>query len=139
MEVSTVIAKIKGSMVFEDSLLTCRFNTLNALELLCRAVNDVTGWSIDFNEAIKIGKRAVNLARTFNLLAGIGADLDAPSPRYGSTPVDGKAEGKGIMEHWGKMLKNYYTQMGWDEDTGKPSPDTLKELDLEDAVAKLWS
>ena len=139
MEVSTINAKIKGSMVFEDSLVTCRFNTINALGLLCQAVNAVTGWSMDYKEAIKIGKRAVNMARTFNLLAGISADLDAPSPRYGSTPVDGNAEGIGIMEHWEKMVKNYYNQMGWDEDTGRPLPDTLKELGLEDAVAKLWA
>ena len=139
IEVSTINAKIKGSMVFEDSLVTCRFNTINALGLLCQAVNAVTGWSIDYKEAMKIGKRAVNMARTFNLLAGISADLDAPSPRYGSTPVDGKAEGIGIMEHWDKMVKNYYNQMGWDEDTGKPLPETLKELDLADAVEKLWT
>lgn len=139
MTVSAVIAKIKGSMVFEDSLVTCRFNTLNNLELLCRAVNAVTGWNIDHNDALKIGKRAVNLARTFNLLAGIDAGLDAPSPRYGSTPTDGKAAGKGIMEHWGEMVKNYYKHMGWDENTGKPLPETLKNLGLSDAVNKLWT
>jgi aldehyde:ferredoxin oxidoreductase len=137
--VSTVNAKIKGSMVFEDSLVTCRFNTINALELLCRAVKAVTGWDMDHNDAMRIGKRAVNLARTFNLLAGISAKLDAPSPRYGSTPIDGKAAGMGIMEHWDKMLKSYYSAMGWDENTGIPLPETLKKLGIGDAIAKLWS
>ncbi|MBN2061297.1 MAG: hypothetical protein JW882_12865 [Deltaproteobacteria bacterium] len=138
MAVSSINAKIKGSMVFEDSLVTCRFNTLNNLELLCKAVNAVTGWNMDHNDALTIGKRAVNLARTFNLLAGIDAKLDAPSPRYGSTPTDGKAAGKGIMEHWNEMVKNYYRHMGWDENTGRPLPETLKKLGIGDAVAKLW-
>jgi aldehyde:ferredoxin oxidoreductase len=94
---------------------------------------------MDHNDAMRIGKRAVNLARTFNLLAGISAKLDAPSPRYGSTPIDGKAAGMGIMEHWDKMLKSYYSAMGWDENTGIPLPETLKKLGIGDAIAKLWS
>jgi len=136
--VSEVNAKIKGSMVFEDSLVTCRFNTINALGMLCNAVNAATGWNLDHTDALKIGKRAVNLARTFNLSAGIGAELDAPSKRYGSTPVDGNAAGISIMEHWDKAIKTYYKHMGWDEQTGKPLPETLRNLGIEDAIPKLW-
>ena len=44
--ISTDVAKIKGSMIFEDSLVTCRFNTINAIDLLSRAVNAATGWDI---------------------------------------------------------------------------------------------
>jgi len=134
--ISTIDAKIKGAMVFEDSLVTCRFNTSTALDLLSEAVNASTGWSINVEEAMKIGKRAVNLARIFNLRAGIGPELDAPSERYGSTPTDGLAQGKGIMEHWNEMLKNYYRLMGWDE-KGKPLPETLRNLDIGFAVKDL--
>jgi aldehyde:ferredoxin oxidoreductase len=134
--ISTVEAKIKGAMVFEDSLITCRYLTINALDLLCQAVNSATGWSMDFQEAMTVGRRAVNLARAFNLRHGIGAELDAPSVRYGSTPTDGMAAGKGIMPHWDKMLRNYYNLMGWDEN-GRPSPETLESLDLEDVITQL--
>jgi aldehyde:ferredoxin oxidoreductase len=136
--VSTREAKVKGSMVFEDSLVTCNWNTNNQLDLLCDALNAATGWNVDVNEAVEIGKRAVNLARAFNLRAGIGAELDAPSERYGSVLPDGPMEGKGIMPHWDKMLQNYYKLMGWDEKTGKPLPQTLKDLDLEPVVSQLW-
>jgi aldehyde:ferredoxin oxidoreductase len=135
--ISTVVAKIKGSMVFEDSLVTCRFNTINALDILCRAVNAATGWDMDLQEAMRVGKRAVNLARVYNLRAGIKAELDAPSARYGSTLADGPFAGKGIMPHWEKMVRNYYKNMGWSEDTGKPLPETLKALGLDAVIPQL--
>jgi aldehyde:ferredoxin oxidoreductase len=131
--VSTVEATIKGAMLFEDSMVTCRFNTSCSVDLLCQAVNAATGWSLDFDEAMRVGKRAVNLARVFNLRHGIPPELDRPSPRYGSTPVDGLAAGRGIMPHWDKMLQNYYRLMGWDA-TGRPRPETLKSLGLEDII-----
>jgi aldehyde:ferredoxin oxidoreductase len=80
----------------------------------------------------------VNLARAFNLRHGIGAELDAPSVRYGSTPVDGPAAGRGIMSHLEKMLRNYYNHMGWDEVTGKPLPQTLSGLGLDFVIPQLW-
>ena len=45
--------------------------------------------------------------------------------------------GKGIMPHWDSMLKNYYRLMGWDENTGKPLPETLKSLGLESVISQL--
>jgi aldehyde:ferredoxin oxidoreductase len=137
--VSTVEAKIKGAMIFEDSMVTCRFQTATAIDLLCRAINAATGWNLNFDEAMKVGRRAVNLARAYNLLAGIGGELDAPSIRYGSTLHDGVAAGKGIMPHWHEMLCNYYKLMGWDESTGKPLPATLQELGLNYVIPRLWT
>ena len=131
--VSTVEAKIKGAMIFEDSMVTCRFNTSCAIDLLCQAVNAATGWDMDLQEAMNVGRRAINLARVFNLRHGISPDLDRPSTRYGSTPLDGIAVGQGIMPHWDKMLQNYYQLMGWDA-SGKPLRDTLISLGLEDIV-----
>jgi aldehyde:ferredoxin oxidoreductase len=65
-------------------------------------------------------------------------DLDAPSPRYGSTPVDGPFAGKSIMGSLDAMLDDYYRQMGWDEKTGKPLPETLERLGLGEAVEDIW-
>jgi aldehyde:ferredoxin oxidoreductase len=132
--VPVVNAKIKGAMVFEDSMVTCRFNTNTNLDLMCQAVNAATGWEIGLQDAMTIGKRAVNVARVFNLRHGIKAELDAPSLRYGSTPLDGIAAGRGVLPHWDKMLKAYYREMGWDEKSGKPLPETLKSLGLEDLI-----
>lgn len=47
------------------------------------------------------------------------------------------AAGKGILPHWDMTRRNYYKHMGWDEDTGEPLPETLKELGLEFVVPHL--
>jgi aldehyde:ferredoxin oxidoreductase len=138
MMVSTVNARIKGAMVFEDSMVTCRINTCTALDLLCEAVNAVTGWNMDMNEAMAVGKRGVNLARAFNLRHGISADLDRPSERYGSALPDGPQAGKNIMLRWDEMVRNYYHLMGWDEKTSQPLPETLQKLGLDFVIPQLW-
>lgn len=131
-----IVAKTKGAMIFDDTLVTCRFQTASFIDSLCEAVNSATGWNIDVQEAMMVGKRAVNLARVFNLRHGIKAEFDAPSTRYGSTPLDGGAAGLGVMPHWNQMVRNYYHHMGWDEN-GRPLPETLESLDLEDVITQL--
>jgi aldehyde:ferredoxin oxidoreductase len=137
--VATVNARIKGAMVFEDSMVTCRINTCTAVDLLCEAVNAATGWDLDIDEAMAVGKRGVNLARAFNLRHGIDACLDRPSERYGSALPDGPHAGKSIMPYWDEMIRNYYRLMGWEEKTSRPLPDTLKNLGLDSVIPQLWS
>jgi aldehyde:ferredoxin oxidoreductase len=131
MEVSTYVAKAKGVLLFEDSLGTCTFCTQGSIKLLSDLVNAATGWEFGVEDALKTGHRIANLLNIFNLRHGITADRNAPSTRYGSTPVDGPHEGDGIAPVWNDMLRNYYEQMGWDPETGTPLPQTLKDLGLE--------
>ena len=128
-EVSTFMAKAKGAMSFEDSLGVCRFNTRTDLLNLTKAVNAVTGWDMDVQEAMRIGLRAVNLLRAFNIQHGISPELDAPSRRYGSMPLDGPAAGVSVQPVWSEMLSNYYRLLGWDEN-GVPRRETLEALGL---------
>ena len=48
-------------------------------------------------------------------------------------------KGQSIHAHWPAILADYYRQMGWDLDTGKPMPETLDALGLEDVRADLWA
>jgi aldehyde:ferredoxin oxidoreductase len=136
-EVATWNASTKGAMLFEDSLVTCFFTTMGDIPMLTEMVNTATGWDLTLDEALKIGRRIANLFRAFNIRHGLGADLDAPSPRYGLTPVDGPSEGKAIMSVWDQMVRKYYQLMEWDE-RGKPLPETLKKLGLEEVVKDVW-
>lgn len=135
-EVSTANAKINGWRQFEDCLGTCRFCTPNA-QLTVEAVNAVTGWKLSIADAMTIGRRAINQLRVFNFRHGLTCDLEAPSMRYGSTPVDGPCEGKAIRPRWKEMVQNYYGLMGWDTTTGKPLPETLRALGLEELIKDL--
>ncbi len=128
-EVSTVVAWLNGRRQFEDCLGVCRYCTED-LRLTLDALNAVTGWDVDKQEAIDAGRRVVNQLRVFNFRHGLTRDLEAPSARYGSTPVDGPLAGISIKPHWEFMLRNYYRLMGWDTESGKPLPDTLQKLGL---------
>jgi aldehyde:ferredoxin oxidoreductase len=136
-EVSTHIAKTKGRRQFEDMLGTCSFCVRAPLRFLVDALNAVTGWDFTIQEAQDAGLRVANLMRAFNLQHGVGADLERPSPRWSSTPVDGPAKGISIKPHWDGMMDNYYQLMGWDRQTGKPFPETLRALGLDSVVADL--
>ncbi|MFC1993681.1 aldehyde ferredoxin oxidoreductase family protein [Chloroflexota bacterium] len=136
--IATLVAKTRGSMQFEDSIGVCSFITNMDLRLLTEALQAVTGWDINVERAMEIGRKAVNTMRVFNLRCGISPKLEVPSPRYGSTPVDGLSKGISIMPHWDQMLQLYYELMGWDKQTGKPLPETLKELGLEQAIPQIW-
>jgi aldehyde:ferredoxin oxidoreductase len=81
-----------------------------------------------------MGLRIVNLMRMFNFRHGLTKDMEAPSVRYCSTPVDGPVKDIGIAEHWDAIRANYYEQMGWNVETGMPLPETLKKLGLEELV-----
>ena len=135
IEISTAVANTKGWMSFEDSMVVCRFNTHSNLIFLSRAVSAATGWDLTLDEALDIGFRVINLLRLFNFRHGLDVALEAPSPRYSSTPVDGPVQGKGIAEHFEWMKRNYWRLMGWDEETGKPLLETLKRLGLESLIA----
>ncbi|MBI2907815.1 MAG: hypothetical protein HYX92_09190 [Chloroflexi bacterium] len=136
--VSEKLAKEKGLMQFLDSLVACSIHAPPRLEAVVEALNAVTGWDFDTAEAMDIGRRAVNLMRVFDISQGLGAELDAPSPRFGSAPVDGPAKGTSIMPVWQQMVRNYYANLGWDEETGKPKPETLRALGLGHLISDIW-
>lgn len=128
----------KGAMMFEDSLVTCRFNTMMNVSLLCQALSAVTGWDFPWEEGMRVGRRIVHLLRAFNTRHGIiGREVDKPSPRYGSAPDSGPGKGKSLQDSWDKMLDAYYAGMDWDK-SGKPLPETLKKYDLDYVAKDLW-
>lgn len=129
-EVPLVNAHQNGWAIIEDCVGACRFN-LNYPKIVLRAYNAVTNAGKSLPDMLTIGKRIVNVLRLFNLRNGLTGQMEAPSPRYGSAPVDGPAEGRRVLDHWPHIRQVYYRSMGWDPQTGIPLPDTLKALGLE--------
>ncbi|HLA82367.1 MAG TPA: aldehyde ferredoxin oxidoreductase C-terminal domain-containing protein, partial [Thermoleophilia bacterium] len=126
---STMNAKLNGGRSVEDSLGICRLCTPN-LALTLECLNAVTGWNWTAPDAQEMGLRIVHLMRMFNFRHGLTKEIEAPSKRYCSTPVDGPAAGIPIGIHWDAIRDNYYEQMGWDVETGKPLPETLMKFGL---------
>ena len=92
---------------------------------------------MDLNEAMAVGRRAMNQLRAFDIRHGLKKELEIPSARYGSVPVDGPAKGKGILPVWDEMVNQFYSNMGWDPKTGKPLPETLKSLGIDDVIKNI--
>lgn len=135
-EVAGANAKIDGWYVFLDSLGICRFITIHP-QLTMDCVNAATGWDLQVSDALTIGRRTINKLRVFNFRHGLDPALEAPSPRYGSTPADGPAEGRSIADHFEWMKRFYFELVGWEPETGRPLPHTLEALGLGDLVADL--
>ncbi|MBU2497323.1 MAG: hypothetical protein KKE57_00310 [Proteobacteria bacterium] len=127
---------------FVDSLVVCNIATMtySGAEIgdLVEALNLTTGWDYTQEEAFQMSSRVTNLFRAFNIRHGLTPDLEVPSKRYSSAPVDGPMKGKSILPEWESILDEYHKIMGWDRATGKPLPGTLKELGLESIIPDLW-
>jgi aldehyde:ferredoxin oxidoreductase len=132
--VPKTIAKNNGWRQFEDAMGTCRFCTGDAPEETVTAVSSLTGLDLDILSATHIGRRIVTLLRVYNCRSGLTIDMERPSHRYGSTPVNGPAKDKAIMPHWDNILKTYYLHMGWDPSTGAPTKETIQDMGLAELV-----
>jgi len=135
-EMPEMNARFNGVRMFDDCLGTCRIAATDPkLQLKC--LNAVTGWDLKLDDVFTIGKRIVNQLRVFNFIHGLRREMERPSKRYGSVPIDGPSVGYNPMEGWDQMLEKYYDLMGWDTSTGRPLLGTLKQLGLEDLIEDL--
>jgi aldehyde:ferredoxin oxidoreductase len=135
-QVSTMNAGVNGRRQFDDCLGICRF-CLYDLQCTVDCLNAVTGWDFNIQEAMDVGRRVTNHLRMFNFRHGLTREMERPSFRYGSAPVDGPAKGISIAPHWETIQHNYYQRMGWDPETGKPLPETLEKMGLGHLVQDL--
>ena len=134
-EVAAVNAKENGWLQFVDCLGICSFCCPNR-DLTVQAANAVTGWNLDLKSSVRIGLRIVNLLRVFNLRHGLDPKNEKPSFRYSEVPKDGPNKGRVIQPYFDFMVRIYRELMGWDPDTGRPLPQTLKSVGLEELIEK---
>ncbi len=129
-----------------DSLGICFFtgnwaspDGINPAEL-AQFYSLATGIKTSEGELMKTGERIHNLEKMFNVCqAGFTREDDFPpqrlmEERIQSGPMKGELLNK---EDWAKMLDEYYSHHGWDCQTGWPTMEKLKELDLDECLDKL--
>ncbi len=96
---------------------------------LAQIVNAGTGWDMSETELYKVGERAMTLARVFNMREGLTIDDDhLPERSYGPTRGGALADGGIDREELREAMHTYYAMMGWDRETGAPTPEKLAEL-----------
>lgn len=118
-----------------NSLVICLFGNVPPNELV-NLLNQSISFELTLDEVLLIGERGWNMKRVVNNRLGLTRENDR-LPRPLLEPLeDGGAVGHTIeME---VMLKAYYRARGWDWDTGYPTPEKLKALNLGFAVKDLW-
>ena len=118
-----------------DSIGICKFGTFFPPALywdrIATGLSLITGFDLDVPRLKQIGERITNLQRMFNVREGITRKDDTQPKRLlvEKSPSPGRA--KGHVVYLKQMLDDYYHLRNWDEETGVPTPQKLRELGLE--------
>ena len=117
-----------------DAVGVCK-NTYNNMEVLdwdetAALLQAATGWDLTGDEVRRTGERIVNLERLFNAREGIGRKDDTLPARFVDEPLPLGNPSAGAVLELRPMLDEYYRARGWDLETGLPTPEKLKELEL---------
>ncbi|MGQ9584955.1 MAG: aldehyde ferredoxin oxidoreductase family protein [Anaerolineae bacterium] len=105
-----------------------------------RIVQAATGWNFTFFEWMKVGERALNMARLFNAREGFTAADDWLPARSFEPQTSGPLSDAPLdAGRLAQALKTFYRMAGWDPETGWPTQGNLEELDLAWAVDYLPS
>jgi aldehyde:ferredoxin oxidoreductase len=134
-----VLVDLENVMSALDTLGACKFmGFCVASEEWVELVAHCLGRKFTYDDLVKVGERAYNLARVFSVREGLTRADDTLPPRLLEEPLpEGMAEGK-VNENLPTMLDKYYELRGWDKATGKPTPEKLKELGLEEYIPDIW-
>ncbi len=134
-----ILVDLENTMAALDTLGACKFmGFCVASEEWVELVAHCLGHEFTYDDMVKVGERAYNLARVFSVREGLTRADDTLPPRLLEDPLpEGLAEGK-VNENLPAMLDKYYELRGWDKATGKPTPEKLKELGLEEYIPDIW-
>ncbi|HUV53110.1 MAG TPA: aldehyde ferredoxin oxidoreductase family protein [Dehalococcoidia bacterium] len=134
-----ILVDLENIMTALDILGACKFmGFCVATEEWVKLVEHCLGREFTYEDMFKLGERAYNLARVFNVREGLTrADDTLPSRLLEEPLPEGPAAGK-VNENLPAMLDKYYELRGWDKATGKPTPEKLKELGLEECIKDIW-
>lgn len=108
--------------------------------IYAEAYSAVTGKEFTFDDLLFRSERVWNLTRVIAIIRkGISIKDDLLPERDFSDPVIGRymSGAKLDRDKFIEMLKTYYTLRGWDE-LGRPTPEKLMKLGLEEAARKLY-
>lgn len=102
------------------------------LDELVGAMRAATGWDITIAEMLRIGERATNLARAFNVREGFSRKQDMLPDRLFAPLENGVLQDIGISKpDFERTMTDLYRYKGWNSETGAPTRERLRELGIE--------
>jgi len=93
-------------------------------------LNAATGWHVTPEEYMEVGKRIQTVRQLFNVREGIDLHSLAISPRATGDPPLQRGANRGRTIPLTALVRGYWKNMGWDPETGVPSPSTIAELGI---------
>ncbi len=121
---------------FQDCALNCHFYPYD-YQQMAEALSGVTGVDYSLHDVLAVGARAQTLSRLFNLREGWTAADDKLPRRVMQAFDEGPLAGIEIEQtdlDWAKG--RFYELMGWDPETGRPTPECLSQLGLDELLKK---
>lgn len=110
-----------------NALILCQFQN-PGVERVLAALNGATGWGLQADDLLTLGKRIVTLKRLLNLRRGL-TRADDRLPDLLLQPLAGGTEGH--VPDVPALLAGAYAEYGWDPETGRPLRQTLEALGLD--------
>ncbi len=120
-----------------DILGVCDFGyvprSVGTMEELLEIIRSTTGWRTTWFELMKVGERSINMARIFNHREGFTSQDDTLPEVFFHNFKNGPLDGQGAInkEDFQEAVRLRYQMMGWNPDTGIPTPTKLIELGLD--------
>lgn len=109
----------------------CLFGAITSNLPVVEYMNAVTGWNLSPDEYLRIGERILSLRKAFNVREGIKPEDNRPTDRaLGITPLT-RGPIKGAFVDIEYLMKEFFSTVGWDMETGGPTPSKMKELEID--------
>jgi aldehyde:ferredoxin oxidoreductase len=105
----------------------CQFQN-PGVERVLAALNGATGWGLEADDLMVVGKRLVTLKRLLNLRRGLTCADDRLPDLLLQPLEDGGTEG--VVPDLDTLLAGAYAEYGWDLETGMPTEEELERLGL---------
>lgn len=96
--------------------------------------NAVTGWKFSPEEYLIIGQRIQTLRQMFNIREGIDPWTLKISKRLLGDPPLESGPNRGVKFDLDVLMKAYWQEIGWNSETGIPTPETIERLGLSELI-----
>ncbi|MBD3198105.1 MAG: hypothetical protein GF317_23850 [Candidatus Lokiarchaeota archaeon] len=141
IERGNAIIAVEDIYAVIDSYIICKFTrgVYEDDDEMAKVYELVTGIPHTGASINKRGAAIVNLSKCFNIREGWTRDDDHPPEKFfKDAHTKGPAKGVTLKEKgYQKLLSGYYKARGWDEETGIPTEETLKDLGLDFVIGNL--
>lgn len=121
---------VAGSAYFQllSSGGLCALFSIGMVVPVLDLLSPITGWDINWEEGLKIGRRILNIRQAFNAREGIKPDTFKLPKRFEEALTIGPGAGQHV--DYTVIKKAFFKEMKWDIESGQPDNAALEDLEL---------